>query len=100
MVIELDMNQVIEKYLLSSAIKTGHEEVKFKAIKKIQLCSSMLVRDIVTSDKPLSNDLKSLIKELAIKSQIDGEMTWINITTLYPDISSPPTQAVKIGKLL
>jgi hypothetical protein len=94
------MNQVIEKYLLNSTIRTGQELVKFKAIKKIQLCSCMLVRDIVTSDKPLSNIPKKIIKELAIKTQLEGGVEWINITTLYPDLSSPSIHIAKSGKFI
>lgn len=46
----LNLDALLEKYAGQSL---GEHTVSQRIIKKIQLCSSMEVREVVTSDKPL-----------------------------------------------
>eukprot|EP01032_Pedospumella_encystans_P017145 gene17145-19547_t len=64
MVLAVDLNQVLSTYCLSGP---KGPELQLKAIQKIQLCSNMLLRDIVTSDKEIPLETKYLPKELAVK---------------------------------
>lgn len=98
MVLVLDMDEIIQRYSNPSIASPSKRNNKFKAIRKVQICSNMMVRDLVTSDKNLSNHVP---KELAIKAKSAVEMPWINLTEVYPSASSisPDVLQLKSPKL-
>ncbi len=87
MVLVLDIDEIIKKYCGNNVITNSSDAVRLKSIRSIQLCSNLLVRDVVTSDKILSAYVP---KELAIKAQADIELRWINITDLYDTVAPSP----------
>jgi hypothetical protein len=88
MILLVDFNLLLSKYS-SQHGQPGH---RFKCIKKVQLCSSMLLRDLVTSDQLL--DPIRLPKELAIKidSRKKLKMAVVDVVNqckdIMPDASS------------
>ena len=87
MVLVLDIDEIIKKYCGNNVISSSSVAVRLKSIRSIQLCSNLLVRDVVTSDKILSAYVP---KELAIKAQADIELKWINISDLYDTVAPSP----------
>ncbi len=87
MVLVLDIDEIIKKYCGNNVISNSSDIVRLKSIRSIQLCSNLLVRDVVTSDKILSAYVP---KELAIKAQADVELKWINISDLYDTVAPSP----------
>ena len=73
MLVVLDMNRIVENFCVSGGGSGRHPPSTLKAIKRVQLCSNMLVRDVVTSNKRFPLGIKFLPRELAIISQTEGD---------------------------
>jgi len=67
MVLAVDLNQILDTYCQSGSIPGKGPELQLRTLQKIQLCSNMLLRDIVTSDKEIPLETKYLPKELSVK---------------------------------
>jgi hypothetical protein len=97
MILMVDMNALLNKY--SNDQNVAH---KFKSIRKIQLCSSMLLRDVVTSDRHFAT-ANVLPKELAIKvdSRKRLAMTMVDVLSqsesIMPNVSVEKSSGVAVG---
>ena len=54
MTVILDLDTIIDKYSNINCNNKSTQSLKLKAVKRVQLCSNMLVRDVITSEKCLS----------------------------------------------
>jgi hypothetical protein len=58
MIVAVDLNQILSAYCVSAATTARTPVPQLHTVRKIQLCSNMLVRDVVTSDKMYPPDPK------------------------------------------
>ncbi len=97
-ILALDMDQIIQKYCSGNV--TRQTSLKLKHIKRIQLCSNMCVRDVITSDKILTPDTKSMPRELAVKPLPGVELTWYNVVDMNPTLATSPDQNTDLIKFI
>lgn len=69
----VDLASIMENYCVS-----GNAAMRFKAIRRVQVCSTMLVRDVVVANEDILRGKRTLPKELAVKadSGLNGMMIW------------------------
>jgi len=97
-VLVLDMDQIIQRYCSGNVTRTTL--LKLKHIKRVQLCSNMCVRDVVTSDKIITPDLKSIPRELAVKLLPGVDVIWYNVVDMNPSLAISPDQNIDIAKFI
>eukprot|EP01036_Dinobryon_divergens_P040150 gene40150-53049_t len=78
MVLKLDMETIIFNYC---KMKNTSHSLSFKAVKRVQLCSNMMIREFITSDTVLTQSTASLPKELDTKpgSKDKVPMPWVDL---------------------
>jgi hypothetical protein len=71
--ITVDLVSIMETFCIS-----GGAALRYKAIRRVQVCSTMLIRDVVTADRDILTGKKALPKELAVKTDfgLNGMVMW------------------------
>lgn len=82
MILALDMDKILTSYCLLTS--SSRDNLSLKFIKKFQFCSSMILREVVTSDISLSPNTLDLYKEgtnikLAGNSSTGNTLLWIDL---------------------
>lgn len=88
-VIVVDLRQLVEQFCSTSSSSPAQH----KAVKSVQVCSSVLFRDIIFANKTYTSQ-KSLPKELGVKPQVE-----LNVLLLDKMLTTSPLAASVTGKI-
>jgi hypothetical protein len=98
-IVSLNINDIFDKYC--NANISNSSKLIMKYIKRIQLCSNMLVRDVITTKSPIDFEIglktPKLPKELAVKLNADIDLFVYDITTHFHDALTPAGSPETVG---
>lgn len=77
MLVVLDLNHIIQKFF-----SLPSSSVSFKSVKRIQLCSNMSVRDVVTTNSLFPEECRYLPRELQFKSDCNMDLHVVDMAEI------------------
>eukprot|EP01038_Epipyxis_sp_PR26KG_P005252 gene5252-7298_t len=89
MTLAIDLNRIVSSYCTVASPSIHQPALTIIAVKKIQICSNMLFREVVSSDQLYNPFSKLLPKELTTKPGAEADMHWVDLFSYCTTISSP-----------